>query len=86
MTWLMEFYNARRGIMARYRVEAALPTAAAVLGRAAVLADYPATPRSGRPGLLERAERTGGQDASGWVLYRITKDDGPAVAGPGQRA
>jgi hypothetical protein len=79
MTWLMEFYNARQGIVARYRIEAALPTAAARLGRAAVQAEYPSTPRRGRLRLFERAERVGGQDESGWVLYRIVKDGEPAA-------
>jgi hypothetical protein len=45
MRWLMEFYNERRGILARYAIEASLPAAAVVLGWNAVLADYPSTPR-----------------------------------------
>jgi hypothetical protein len=28
--------------------------------------------------LFERAERIGGQDASGWVLYRIVQEDAHA--------
>jgi hypothetical protein len=75
MRWLMEFYNERRGILARYGVEAPLPAAAVLLGRNAVLAEYPTPPRRGRPSLFERAERIGGQDASGWVLYRIRKEN-----------
>jgi hypothetical protein len=39
MRCLMEFYNERRGILARYAIEAALPAAAVVLGRNAVLAN-----------------------------------------------
>jgi len=74
MRWLMEFYNERRGILAHYGIEAPLPVAAARLGRNAVLADYPSPPRKGRLSLFERAERIGGQDASGWVLYRIGKE------------
>ena len=76
MRWLMEFYNERRGILARYGIEAPLPAAAARLGRNAVLAEYPSPPRKGRLSLFERAERIGGQDASGWVLYRIVKENG----------
>jgi hypothetical protein len=73
MRWLMEFYNERRGILARYGIEAPLPAAAALLGLKAVLAEYPSPPRKGRLTLFERAERIGGQDPSGWVLYRIVK-------------
>jgi hypothetical protein len=75
MRWLMEFYNERRGILARYGVEAPLPAAAVVLGEKAVLAEYPPV-RVRRRGLslFERAERVAGHDGSGWVLYRIGKD------------
>ena len=77
MKWLLEFYNERRGIVARYSVEAPLPVAATVLGRTALLAEHPSTPRRTRLGLFERAERAGGQDPSGWVLYRIAQENGP---------
>ena len=80
MRWLMEFYNERRRILARYGIEAPLPAAALLLGRKAALAEYPSTPRARRPSLFERAERVGGQDASGWVLYRIVKDNGQGSA------
>jgi hypothetical protein len=83
MKWLMEFYNERRGILARYGIEASLPAEAVLLGRKAVLAEYPSTPRSSRLSLFERAQRVAGQDASGWVLYRIVKDSergSPGVA------
>ena len=76
MRWLVEFYNERRGILARYGVEASLPAAAVLLGRNAVLAEHPSAPPRRRLSLLERAERAEGQDGSGWVLYRIVKDDG----------
>ena len=79
----MEFYNERRGILARYGIEAPLPAAAVQLGRNAVQAEYPSTPRGSRS-LFERAERVGGQDASGWVLYRIVKDNGQGSAGLGK--
>jgi hypothetical protein len=81
MRWRMEFYNERRGILARYGIEAPLPAAAVRLGWNAVLAEYPSTPRRSRLSLFERAKRVGGQDASGWVLYRIAKDHGPGSTG-----
>ncbi len=79
MRWLLEFYNERRGIVARYSIEAPLPAAAALLGRNAMLAEYPSIPRRSRLSLFERAERAGGQDASGWVLYRIVQDNGSSA-------
>ena len=75
MKWLMQFYNERRGILARYNIDAPLPAEAVRLGWKAVLAERPSIPRRSRLSLFEQAERVGGQDASGWVLYRITKDN-----------
>lgn len=83
MKWLIDFYNERRRILARYGVEALLPAEAVLLGWKAVRAEYPSPPRKGRLSWFERAQRVGGQDASGWVLYRIVKDGeqgSPAVA------
>ena len=80
MRWLTEFYSERRGILACYGVEAALPAAAVLLGRAALLSAYPPTRRRGSLSLFERAGRVGGQDADGWVLHRILKDEGRGVA------
>jgi hypothetical protein len=80
MRWLTEFYNERRGILARYGIDAPLPVAAVLLGWNAVLAEYPSTPRRSRLSLFERAERVGGQDASGWALYRIARDNGQGKA------
>jgi hypothetical protein len=77
MKWSMHFYNERRGILARYGVEAPLPAEAVRLGWEAVLAEHPPTARRRRLSLFERAERIGGQHASGWVLYRIGKDKWP---------
>ena len=74
MRWLLEFYNERRGLLARYGIDAPLPAAAVLLGWKAVLAEFPPTPRGGRLSLFERAQRLGGQDASGWALYRILND------------
>lgn len=76
----MEFYNARRGIVARYRIEAPLPGAAVLSGRHALHAEYPSMPQKGRLSLFQQAERVGGQDASEWVLYRIMRDDAAGTA------
>jgi hypothetical protein len=73
MKWRMQFYNERRGILAPYDIDAMLPAEAVRLGWKAVLAEHPTTPQRRRPSLFELAERIGGQDASGWVLYRIAK-------------
>jgi hypothetical protein len=83
MRWLLEFYNEKRGLLARTTIEAPLPAAAVPLGRSAIRVRYPA-PRVGRAlSLFERAERVGGGDGSGWVLYRIVRDDGiSGVRGP----
>ena len=75
MKWRMQFYNERRGILARYGIDALLPAEAVRLGWKAVLAEHSSTPRRHRLSLFERAERSGGQDASGWVLYRIVRDN-----------
>jgi hypothetical protein len=84
MKWLMQFYNERRGILACYSIEAPLPAEAVLLGWKAVLAEHPSTPRRSRLSLFERAERIGGQDASGWVLYRIGKDGEQGCPGVAQ--
>ena len=81
MSWLLEFYNERRGLWARHGIEAPLPAEAVLLGWKEVLAEYPSTPRRGRLSLFERAQRVGGQDASGWVLYRIARHDGQGSTG-----
>jgi len=75
MKWLMQFYNERRGILARYAIDAPLPTEAVRLGWKALLGEHPSTPRRRRPSLFDLAQRIGGQDASGWVLYRIVRDN-----------
>jgi len=76
MRWLVDFYHERRAIVARYPVEAPTAAAAVVSGRQAMFAEYPRVPARGRPNLFEQAERIGGQDGSGWIVYRIVKDDG----------
>jgi len=75
MTWRMEFYHERRGLMAGYAVEAPLPPAAVLLGWKALLAEHPPARARGRPSLFAQAERLGGQDETGWVLYRIVNDN-----------
>jgi hypothetical protein len=85
MRWLMEFYHERRRILARYAIAAPLPEAAVLLGRRALLAEYPPTiPPKGRLSLFERAQRVEGQDASGWVLYRIMRDSVNGFPGAAQ--
>lgn len=71
MRWRVEFYNERRGILMRYGIEAPSPAAAVSSGRDAVLAEHPSPPARRWLSLFERAERLGGHDGSGWVLYRI---------------
>jgi hypothetical protein len=68
--WRLEFYSPRDRTVACYTVDA--PTAAVALerGRAALLTAYPRTARRARS-LFQQAERVGGQDADGWLLYRI---------------
>src|SRR3989441_8024019 len=79
MRWLVEFYNERRGILARYGIEASLPTAAARLGRKAVLAGHPPARARRRPGLFARARPRRGPDGGGWAPPT-------SVAGTGPRA
>jgi len=81
MKWLMQFYNERRGILARYTVTAPVPAEAVRLGWAALLAEHRSSPRGDRQSLFERARRVGGQDPSGWVLYRIARDGGHGSLG-----
>ena len=45
---------------------------------AAVHAEHSSPPRRRPFSLFQRAQRTGGQDASGWVLDRIARTDRPA--------
>ena len=71
----MEFYHERRGILARYEIEAPLPAAAVELGRRALLADHPSPPPARRASLFRQAQLVEGQNADGWILYRIARDD-----------
>jgi hypothetical protein len=71
VNWIVDFYNRRRALVVRYDVVAPSAATAVVLGRQALLAQHPPAPARGRPSLFERAERIGGEDGSGWILYRI---------------
>ena len=74
----MEFYHERRRILARYDIEVPLPAAAVVLGRRALLAEYPSPPPARRTSLFKQAQLVEGQPADGWILYRIVRDGGRA--------
>ena len=86
MTWQLEFYSERRRTLARYQVEAQTPAAAQILGRQALLAEH--RPPSARPAgsLFEQAQRVGGQNADGWILYRIARLATPMTAAMGPRS
>ena len=77
MTWSLQFYNERRGLLARYSVEAALPPAAVLLGRRALFAEYPRAAAPARPRSLYQQARADPDDG-GWVLYRIASVGGSA--------
>lgn len=79
MKWRLQFYHERRGMLAHQGVEAARPDEAVRLGWTAMLADHAPVARRRRLSLFDRAERAGGQDASGWVLYRIGTDGEPGL-------
>jgi hypothetical protein len=76
MKWAVDFYHHRRALVARYDVDASAAASAVVLGRQALLAQHPPAAPRGRGSLFERAERIGGQDGTGWIVYRIAKADG----------
>ena len=76
MKWVVDFYHQRRALVARYDIDAPSAASAVVAGRRAMLAEYPPAPARGRPTLFEQAERIGGQDGSGWIVYRIVKGTG----------
>jgi len=78
MKWIVEFYHERRRLLARYGVEAPLPAEAVVLGRRALLAEHPSPPPARRTSLFKQAQLVEGQNADGWILYRIVRDDGRA--------
>ena len=76
MNWQVQFCHERSRTLARYDVEAPLPSEALIAARRALRAEHPPT-RARRAGsLFEHARRVGGQDADGWILYRIAMESG----------
>lgn len=73
MKWILDFYNHRRALVARYDVDAPSAASAVVFGRQALHVQHSPAPPRGRPSLFQRAERIGGEDGTGWILYRIAK-------------
>jgi hypothetical protein len=82
MQWSVQFYNQRRGLMARFSVEARLPPEAVVLGRRALVAEYPTPPPRRRRSLFAQAADTDG----GWVIYRIASVGAGHIAATARRA
>lgn len=78
MRWRLQFYNERDGVVAGYAVEAPTPAAAVLVGRDALRAEHHPIPARRRVSGYTLAQRLGAHDASGWVLYRIAKDDVPS--------
>jgi hypothetical protein len=74
MLWSLQFYNERRALLARYRVEAPLPSAAVVLGRRLLYAAYPPAAAPAASTSLYQQARADRNDG-GWVLYRIGNVD-----------
>jgi len=74
MIWSVQFYNERRALLARYRVEAPLPPAAVVLARRALFVEHPRASAPTRPMSLYQHARAD-RDDGGWVLYRIASID-----------
>ena len=68
MRWLVEFYNERRGILARYGVEAPLPAAAILLGRNPLFAEYPPAQARRRLSL-----------SSDGMFKRLKREQGPPL-------
>lgn len=74
MRWRLQFYNERDGVVAGYAVEASTPAAAVLAGRDALSADHHLIPARRKVSGYTQAQRLGGHDTSGWILYRIAKD------------
>jgi hypothetical protein len=87
MIWLVQFYNERRALLARYCVKARLPPAAIVLARRALFVEHPRASAPAPPmNLYQRARAD--RDDGGWVLYRIGSVDpsGEVADGRGPQA
>ena len=72
MKWQLAFSSERRGMLAHHAVEALTPVEALGLGRRALHAEYPRRQPAG-PELFAQAQRVGGQNIDGWVLYAIVR-------------
>jgi NADPH-dependent 2,4-dienoyl-CoA reductase/sulfur reductase-like enzyme len=79
MMWQVEFYHERRGLLRRYGIDAVSLATAVESAWKAVFAEHPPAPRRRVVSLFRRAQVTGGQDQSGWVLHRIARTDGPGA-------
>ena len=75
MTWQLVFYNQRERILARYAIDARTAAEAHGLGRRALLTEHPPTATRRTSSLFDQAQRVGGHDFDGWVLYRIGRDE-----------
>lgn len=83
MTWHLEFYHEGSGTFARHRVEATTADEAVRAGRRALLVERPVPEgRRRRLSLFARAQRATAHDDSGWVLYRMRRDDVPEPGSP----
>ena len=75
MRWRLQFYNERDAVVAGYDVEASTPAAAVLAGRDALRADHHTIPARRKVSGYTQAQRLGGHDAGGWILYRIVNAD-----------
>ena len=76
MQWRLQFYNERDAAVESYTVEASTPMAAVVAGRDALRGAAANTlPLRRKVSGYTQAQRLGGHDAGGWILYRIVKDN-----------
>jgi hypothetical protein len=75
VTWRFVVYSERRRVLARYAAEAGTAANAFGLGREALLTQHPPTAARRPTSLFEQAQRVGGHETDGWVLYRIGHDE-----------
>lgn len=81
--WLLDFHHERRGTVVRYAVGGLSPADAVRRGWAVLRAEHPATAPVVARTLFQRARRSGGRHASGWVLHRLVRNGGSGAPGPG---
>src|SRR6266849_1004711 len=79
--WRVEFYNERRGILARYDIEASSPEMAIRAGRHAALAEHPSPPAHWRRWMLGESRMPAGSYRHLWRgrLDVITREDSPPL-------